>query len=98
VPKFDGPHYDLGHAREAEQRWKTEMPGDVKLSAFLDRASKERGRRSYEPSYREWFYPGGQPWVFLDDLPPAGDLAFAALVEEWKPMFEALKRLEPLDE
>ena len=98
VPKFAGPRYDLQRAKQSEQAWKSDMPGDVKLSAFLDKARKERGRREYEPQYREWFYPNAQPWVFLDDLPPAGDLAFAALVEEWKPMFETLKRLEPLDE
>lgn len=98
VPRTAGPGYDLGRARRAEQSWKSEMPEGVKLSAFLDRARKERGRRQYEPRYREWFHPGGQPWVFLDDLPPAGDLAFAALVGEWRPVLGALKRLEPVDE
>jgi hypothetical protein len=98
VPKIAGPHVDLQRAKQSEATWKSQMPGDVKLSAFLEKARKERGRREYEPRYREWFYPNANPWVFLDDLPPAGDLAFAALVEEWKPMFETLKRLEPLDE
>lgn len=97
VPKVAGAH-DLQRARQAEQSWKAEMPGEVKLSTFLDKARRERGRRRYQPEYREWFYPGAQPWVFLDDLPPAGDLAFAALIPEWKPFYDALRRLEAVDD
>ena len=86
---------DQGNREQCDQATDTDINHDSQATA---EARKERGRRRYESQYREWFYPGAQPWVFLDDLPPAGDLAFAALVNEWQPMYEALKRLDLVDE
>jgi len=34
----------------------------------------------------------------MDDLPPPGDLAFAALVQSWQPVYDTLRRFEPLDD
>jgi hypothetical protein len=97
APPRGAPDVDFDHAQGAERRWKGDMPDDVALPAFLERARRERGRSQYRPEYRDWFFPSGPSWVFLDDLPPANDLAFAALAGEWQPAYDALKRLEPLD-
>ena len=56
-----------------------------------------QGRRAYRRELLPRFYPGAAGPVYLDDLPPAEDLAFAALIHTWEPVLDDLVRLDPLD-
>ena len=40
----------------------------------------------------------GAAFLFLEDLPPANDLAFAALSNAWQPLHEDLVRLDAVDD
>jgi TolB-like protein len=81
-------------AAEARERdWKGHC-GSWDLSDLLERAKKEP-RRSYRSSNRSEFYSDTETKpVFLTDLPPADDLAMVALRDAWKPVLEAIRRVE----
>ena len=81
----------------SQSQWKATMPEKVQLTPLLERAKSQRSRARYRSDYLPEFYPSGQPWVFLDDLPPPDDLAIAALIYEWQPIFDQIKRLEAED-
>jgi hypothetical protein len=59
--------------------------------------SGPRGRLAYRHDLLPRFYPDATGPVFLDDLPPAEDLAFAALVNARDPLLEDLVRLDAVD-
>jgi len=82
------------HDYDARQReWKSHC-GSWDLSDLLARAGKEP-RRSYASSMRDEFYADTESRpVFLTDLPPADDLAVVALRDAWKPVLEAVRRME----
>jgi len=81
----------------SETQWKAAMPEKVGLAPLLERSKSMKSRARYRRDYLPEFYPSASPWVFLDDLPPADDLAFAALVNEWQPIYDRIKRLEAVD-
>jgi hypothetical protein len=68
------------------------------LKPLLESSRKNHMQRQYRSDQLPSFYPGHSPWVFLDDLPPADDLAFAALVNGWQPIYETIRRFDPLDD
>lgn len=78
-----------------DRRWKSNCEG-LTLPRFLERAKRDRSRGEYRRDYRGEF-AGGSP-VFLNDLPPAVDLAYIALADLWKPVDQALERLDALDD
>ena len=80
------------------KEWTTQMPEGLELKLLLERARGFRGDRGYNTNQISSFYSGGPSWVFMDDLPPPGELAFAALVQDWQPVYDTLRRLEPLDD
>jgi hypothetical protein len=89
---------DSDGAKRIERRWKAVVGQKLSVKQVLERSRKERKRTRYRREYLPSFYPGTTGPVFLNDLPPAEDLAFAALVHEWRVLHEALKRLDPLDD
>ncbi len=92
-PNWKDLHRD--RCTEIQKRWDDNSEGFT-LAEFLDRAKRQHGRREYKSDYRGEF-TGGKP-VFLNDLPPAGDMAFVVLAELWRPVYSALKRLDALDD
>lgn len=85
-------------AKQVETRYKDVVGSSLPLPKLLERAKRDRGRTSWRPEYRNDFLaPSGTP-VFLDDLPPAADLAFAALIPTWEKMRDELARLDAVDD
>jgi hypothetical protein len=60
------------------------------------RSARESAR--YRRESLPLFYPGARPFVFLEELPPTEDLAFAALVHGWEPLQGDLLRLDTMDD
>jgi hypothetical protein len=89
---------DPSRARKADENWKQRFGEKTTLSGLLtmSRGGKERAR--YKPEYRPQFYPGQPGPVFLDDLPPADEVAYVALMNSWEPVMAELRRLDPLDD
>jgi hypothetical protein len=85
-------------AERVQKEWKSQLPADLELQPLLERARKDGAQRQYQSNQLPSFYRGAQPWVFLDDLPPPEDLAFAALVDGWQPISDTIRRFDPLDD
>lgn len=84
-------------ARRVETRWKAVVGERTSLPEVLRGVQGTRGRPAYRHDLLPRFYPDATGPVFLDDLPPAEDLAFAALVNAWDPLLEDLVRLDAVD-
>ena len=86
-------------AREVETRWKTVCGDAVTLTQVLE-ARRKAG--PYSPGHyaREALprFAAGAAFVFLEDLPPADDLALAALSRGTAPLRDDLLRLDALDD
>ena len=59
------------------------------------RSSRNAGRYDRDVLPR---FVAGAAFVFLQELPPAEDRAFAALSGGWRPLCDDLLRLDPVDE
>lgn len=86
---------DPNRARKIEQRWKA-VCGEATLRQVLEArvASGRRGRYDRGSLSR---FAAGAAFVFLEELPPAEDLAFAALTS-CAPLREDLLRLDAIDD
>ncbi len=89
---------DPERARRVETRWKAVAGERTALRDVLQGVKSARGRPSYRRDLLPRFYPGASGPVFLDDLPPAEDLAYAALIHAWEPLLDELVRTDALDE
>jgi hypothetical protein len=84
--------------RNLEKKWRGDF-GSWTLPALLDRARRDPGRTRYDPRHRSEFSAAGTSTpVWLDDLPPALELAHIALADAWMPMVTALKDLDGRDD
>jgi hypothetical protein len=91
----DAKAADPDRAKGVEGEWKEKF-GSLTLPKFLDRAAKSSGRTRYESRFRGEFVHASDP-VYLDDLPPEGDLAFIALSDLWEPLAATLRDLDGRD-
>jgi hypothetical protein len=88
---------DPGRAREVETRWRSACGEQTTLGQVLA-ARLGAGRAT---RYDRTMLPrliAGTAVVFLEDLPPPGDLAYAALAAGWQPLRDDLLRLDPIDD
>ncbi|HTO90105.1 MAG TPA: hypothetical protein VMJ70_03140 [Candidatus Sulfotelmatobacter sp.] len=85
------------HAKDVESRWKAVCGDGVTLAQVLQarRATREGGAYNHDALAR---FATGAAFVFLQDLPPAEDLALAALTKNCSPLRDDLLRLDPIDE
>jgi len=83
--------------KEVEKRWKSVCGDATTLVQVLQarRASGNSGRYARESLPR---FLAGAAFVFLEDLPPAEDLAYAALAQGSAPLREDLLRLDQIDD
>ncbi len=84
-------------AKEVETRWKEACGEKTTLSEVLQaRRTNKSGARYTKDSLP--YFIAGAAFVFLEDLPPADDLALAALAKASAPLRDDLLRLDPLDD
>ena len=84
-------------AREIETRWKSVCGEQTTLRQVLE-ARRSTGRSArYDRGVLPRFIAGAA-FVFLEDLPPAEDLAFAAVARGWQPLHQDLLRLDATDD
>jgi hypothetical protein len=86
------------NAERAQESWQ-ESFGSWTVPKLLEHARAHRsGRTRYRPDFRAEFSPRTMTRpVFLDDLPPADDLAYVALEDVWEPLFDSLRELDARD-
>jgi hypothetical protein len=84
-------------AKQVESRWKSVCGEQTTLRQVLEArvATRKSARYGREVLPR---IIAGAAFVFLEDLPPAEDLAFAALARGWEPLREDLLRLDATDD
>jgi len=86
-----------GHAREVETRWKNVCGEKTTLVQVLEARRGMRSAARYDRSMLPRLM-AGTALVFLEDLPPPSDMAYAALADGWQPLRDDLIRLDPLDD
>jgi hypothetical protein len=84
-------------AKQVETRWKETCGDNTTLRMVLEARRSTRSGGRYERDLLPRF-AAGAAFVFLQELPPAEDLAFAALSNGWQPLCDDLLRLDPVDE
>ena len=87
------------HAKRVETKWK-EVCGDgtTLLQVLEARRSSQRSTGRYDRGEVLARFVAGAAFVFLQELPPVEDLAYAALVNGWQPLYADLQRLDEVDE
>ena len=85
------------HAKDVETRWKNVCGDNTTLRQVLEARREARSSGQY---HRETLarFATGAAFVFLQELPPADDLALAALQGGWQPLHHDLLRMDPLDD
>jgi hypothetical protein len=84
-------------AKQIETRWKETCGDATTLLQVLEARRSSRNAGRYERDVLPRFVAGAA-FVFLQELPPVEDLAFAALSGGWRPLCDDLLRLDPVDE
>ena len=84
-------------AKDLETRWKNVCGEGVTLAQVLAARRQTRGDARYDRGSLGRFAVG-TAFVFLQELPPAGDLARAALTGGWQPLRAELARLDGIDD
>lgn len=87
------PNVERDRRESLEERWK-HCFGPWSVSQFIERSRKGSDRSSYRSEFRNEF-SSRDGCVFLDDLPPAEDMAGLALDDVWRPVLESLAQLDP---
>lgn len=84
-------------ARDIETRWKSTCGEGTTLQQVLQarRSTSTSGR--YQRGTLARFMVGAA-FVFLEDLPPTGDLALVAAANAWHPLRDDLARLDRVDD
>src|ERR1044072_76878 len=85
------------HAKDVEMRWKTVCGETTTLQQVLAARREARGDSGYDRGSLGRFMAGAA-FVFLQDLPPAQDLALAAVKTGWQPLVQDLTRLDAVDD
>ena len=107
VPEGDVTHYALvsetvrsanpQRAKDVETRWKAVCGEGTTLQQVLTARLATRGDAGYDRGVLPRFV-AGTAFVFLQELPPAQDLALAALSGGWQPLHRELARLDGMDD
>ena len=84
-------------ARDVEKKWASVCGNATTLAQVLDARRKAGPSGHYDRQALPRFVAGAA-FVFLEDLPPAADLAFTALTQGSGPLREDLLRLDPIDD
>ena len=88
---------DPERAKRVETRWKSVCGEKTTLREVLEARRSTRSPGRYRRDVLPRFISGAA-FVFLEDLPPVDDLAYAALAGGWKPLQEDLVRLDAADD
>lgn len=88
---------DPNRVRDVETRWRSVCGSATTLAQVLEarRSAGSSGRYAREALPR---FMAGAAFVFLEDLPPAEDLALTALSQGYSPLRDDLLRLDPIDD
>ncbi len=86
-----------GRAREVESHWKSVCGDAVTLVQVLE-ARKKAGSSGHYAREALPRFVAGAAFVFLEDLPPAEDLALGILAQGSAPVRDDLLRLDPIDD
>jgi len=89
---------DPKQAQQIEKRWHAVAGEGTTLRQVFEARRSARESARYRRESLPLFYPGARPFVFLEELPPTEDLAFAALVHGWEPLQGDLLRLDTMDD
>ncbi len=84
-------------AKAIEARWKSVCGDATTLAQVLNARRETRGDSVYRPEVLGRIVSGAS-FLFLQELPPAEDLALAAARHGWRPLLDDLARLDSLDE
>jgi hypothetical protein len=84
-------------ARDVERRWKSACGDATTLVEVLEARRRAGSSGHYAREVLPRFVAGAA-FVFLEDLPPAEDLALATLLRSSAPLRDDLLRLDPLDD
>jgi hypothetical protein len=88
---------DPYRAKSVETRWKSVVGDGVTLAQVLAAKRETRGDARYDRGSLGRFATG-TAFVFLQELPPATDLARAALMKGWTPLSDELARMDAKDD
>jgi hypothetical protein len=90
-------HANPKRVRDVESRWQAVCGPSTTLTQVLEarRASRSSGRYGREALPR---FAAGAAFVFLEELPPAEDLALTVLAKGYAPLRDDLLRLDPIDD
>ena len=84
-------------AKDVETRWKNVCGDATTLQQVLSARRETRGEQGYDRGTIGRFVTG-TAFVFMQELPPAQDLALAALCNGWQPLEKELARLDGMDD
>lgn len=84
-------------AKDVETRWKDVCGEKTSVREVLEARRSQRTSGQYRRDVLPRFIAGAA-FVFLQDLPPVEDLAFAALAGGWQPLGADLQRLDDVDD
>jgi hypothetical protein len=84
-------------AKAIETKWKNVCGETTTLQQVLSARRETRGDRGYDRGTLGRFATG-TAFVFMQELPPASDLALAALTNGWQPLHRELARLDGMDD
>jgi hypothetical protein len=106
MPEGDLTHYALvsetvrsanpDRVKDVETRWKAAV-GEATLQQVLSARRDSRGEAGYDRSVLPRIVAGAA-FVFLQELPPAQELALAAVSGGWQPVHRELARLDRMDD
>jgi hypothetical protein len=88
---------DPARCRDVEGRWHSVCGEKTTLLQVLEARRSTRSGARYDRNVLPRIIAGAA-FVFLEDLPPPEDLAFAALAGGWKPLRDDLIRLDAIDD
>ncbi|HEX7078284.1 MAG TPA: hypothetical protein VF363_07680 [Candidatus Eisenbacteria bacterium] len=84
-------------AKQVESRWRS-VCGDATTLAQVLQARRTAGSSAHYDRQALGRFMSGAAFVFLEDLPPASDLALTALSQGYGPVRDDLLRLDPIDD
>jgi len=88
---------DPDRAKRIEAHWSAVCGEGTTLRAVLEARRNTQGSHRYGRDVMPRLVAGA-PFIFLEDLPPTGDLAFAALASGWHPVLDDLAKLDQVDD